>query len=91
MALGITGDIAKTKNGTPAARPFQVVAEADLADATHPVNDQSLSGKEEGAMYMAKSASGVLDLVIAKDATPTGDWVLANAPAGTEEVYTTPA
>lgn len=64
-----------------------VVAAADIADATHPINtvassqynDQDGVGKVPGRMYLRDNGSGDYDIVIPTGIQPTDPWLLFEA------------
>ena len=65
---------------------WTVVAAADLADKTHPINSVSDArvgsegvGKRAGYMVLRDNGSADYDLVIALGSDPTSKWVLFEA------------
>lgn len=102
MALPITGDSASGKSIStiPLALGLPVVLKSNLADATHPLNDERTGGKKPGGVYLAREVGAgggqdVYTLVTAKGTTTTDPWVTVSAFTGAGAtlapvVYVTP-
>ena len=84
--MPITGDLTQNKSfdTTATAFPYTKVAVADLGDAAHPINQEYLSGKRDGAGVVGDDYA----LYIASGSAPTDVWVLAGGD-GTADI--TPA
>lgn len=76
--MGVTGDkIGKSVqtfsvSGAPVAR----VTEANLKQATHPINLKHLSGKARGCFVAVELASGKVSLAVAQGEATTDAWAL---------------
>ena len=80
MPEKITGDAGNTYvqvQPVVLSTPYPIVLAADLADATHPVNDAKVSGKELGSICYENTA-GVLRLAIAEGEGATDAWLEAD-------------
>lgn len=86
--MNITGDLSASFNSTAMASPYSLTAKADLADAGHPVNQASLSGKRDGAGCIAVDGAGAYGLYVATGHRPSDPWLglAASAPADPETV-----
>ena len=84
--MPVTGDLTRNKSfqTTATAFPYTKVDLADLGDAEHPINQEYLSGKRDGAGVIGSD----YNLYIATGAEATDDWVLAGGD-GTDDI--TPA
>lgn len=56
-----------------------VVALADLSDVSNPINDNTISGKQEGAWVITKALDGTLSIAVAAGSLPTDKWYPATA------------
>lgn len=85
--MPVTGDLttAVSYNTQASAFPFTMVPVADLADASHHLNQVHLSGKKEGAGFVGDD----YNLYIATGSAPTDTWVVAGAADATGDI--TPA
>lgn len=78
MALGITGDAQDRlmEASQPLSLPLPIVPQADLEDATHPINEQKYSGKQRYAMCLVEATgTGTLQMAVAKGSKPTDVWM----------------
>lgn len=75
---GVTGQKAKSRNGTVACVDFPVILAASVADKDHPINSTEISGKQFGSVVVTEAG----DLLVAKGSAATDPW-LAQV-AGTE-------
>ncbi|MDT0500112.1 MULTISPECIES: hypothetical protein [unclassified Halomonas] len=84
--MPVTGDLTQNNSYQTKATafPYTKVAVADLGNASHPVNQTYLSGKQDGAGVVGDDYS----LYIATGSASTDTWVLAGGD-GTGDV--TPA
>lgn len=53
---------------------FDIVTEAQIADATDPVNLAIYSGKKRGSTYLYAPAGGGMDIIVADGPAATDDW-----------------
>ena len=72
MAGPYTGDASKQVQSVAICQRLPVVPQADLEDATNPINQLHLSGKQAGAMVIRQATSDDdLSIVIAAGSEPT--------------------
>jgi len=65
----------KAEQPVVSSLPISVVAEADVIDKASAVNNEHLSGKKEGAMYVMKETTGgELIIIIADGSETTSKW-----------------
>lgn len=57
-----------------AALPISIISQAQLEDASDPVNITLYSGKTAGAAYVIALTAGGTDIVVAQGPEPTDDW-----------------
>lgn len=86
MATPVTGDLtaAPSFNTNAVSQPITVVTQSQLGDASDPVNQKHLSGKQAGAAFIDEN----FDIYIATGDATTDDWHLAGSD-GTSDI--TPA
>lgn len=74
--MPVTGDATQNKsfNTHASAIPHTVVLVTALADASDPVNQQHLSGKEKGSVFIGEEGDGSLYYYIATGDQPTDTW-----------------
>lgn len=72
----VTGKVfvAKVKQGYATDTPIPVIEEADLKKLSHPVNITLQSGKQLGALVIAKLTSGGFALCMATGSLPDSPW-----------------
>lgn len=75
--MPVTGDLTRNKSFEThaSALAFTVVPVAALGDATDPVNQAYLSGKQAGSGFVGDD----YNLYISEGSEPTDAWVLAGA------------
>lgn len=88
-----TGDSAKAVN-TKASQMLNlgIVTQAQLADATDPINANVYSQKQPGAVVgVTMTTGGALALAVAQGYLPTSKWTILGDTAGTPVTSVTPA
>lgn len=55
-----------------------IVAVADVEDATHPINDATLSGKKSGSVITVVTASNAYVQAVAQGAGTTDSWLASD-------------
>lgn len=80
MALSITGQrgVSHAAKVLPTLMP--IVAEADLLDPEHWVNQRDLSGKQEGSCVIVQRTGGGKEVAIATGDTATAMWDMYTEP-----------
>lgn len=75
MAGAYTGDGSKQVQSVAICQRLPVVLQADLEDASAPINQLHLSGKQAGAMVIRQATlDGALSIVIASGSATTDTW-----------------
>ena len=80
MALPITGQkapVAKQTYATHLLAP--IVKLADLSDIDNVINDNTISGKQEGAWVFTEALDGTLSIAVASGSKPADKWYPATA------------
>lgn len=92
MPRSVTGDAPVSVQTTPVASPFSMVTQAQLASATHAINDYSKSGKEAGtAVMVTMTVGGAVAFAIAQGRATTAKWNIVGDTAATPITSVTPA
>lgn len=78
MVRNVTGDAPKSVNTLAVSSlPMAIVTQAQLASATHPINDAYHSGKQLGGMvYVTLTTGGATVIAIAQGSAATAKWVI---------------
>ena len=80
MALPITGQkMSKAKQTYAAHLLAPVIRIGRLADLADPINNTSLSGKQEGAWVITQATDGTLSVAVASGSKPDDKWYPATA------------
>lgn len=73
--------------------PMSVIAAADIADATHPINTEQSTqfngqaglGKSVGHMYLRDNGSDSYDIAIPLESGATGKWLIVGTGSAAED------